>query len=66
MKPLPLPRRALATCVLAALATLAASGLQAAPIGNLQSLSAVHPADVAKGEGLGWDVRSDTGVQLRI
>ncbi|KAB8058714.1 glycoside hydrolase family 31 protein, partial [Janthinobacterium violaceinigrum] len=66
MKPLPLPRRALAACVLAALATLAAPGVQAAPIGNLTSLSAVHGADVAKGDALGWDVRSDTGVQLRI
>ena len=66
MKPLPLPRRVLAACVLAALATLAAPGLHAAPLGNLQSLSAVHLADVAKGEALGWDVRSDTGMQLRI
>ena len=66
MKPLPLPRHALAACVLAALATLSAPGLQAAPIGNLQAFSAVHAADVAKGEGLGWDLRSDTGVQLRI
>ncbi|MEG2034170.1 MAG: alpha-glucosidase domain-containing protein, partial [Janthinobacterium sp.] len=66
MKPLPLPRRALAACVLAALATLTAPGLQAAPIGNLSSLSAVHAADVAKGEALGWDLRSDTGMQLRV
>ena len=66
MKPLPLPRRALAACVLAALATLAAPGVQAAPVGNLTSLSAVHAADVAKGEALAWDLRSDTGMQLRI
>ncbi|SDI08910.1 TIM-barrel domain-containing protein [Janthinobacterium sp. YR213] len=66
MNPLPLPRRVLAACVLAALATLAAPGLHAAAIGNLQSLSAVRAADVAKGEAVGWDVRSDTGMQLRV